>query len=80
MKIEDINRTFPKHKAALQEIFLKNLNVPDSRFVPSRFPIVGDGYLLILEELLSGAQQTKMYLKIRSEFAPDTDLTITSDV
>lgn len=78
LKIEDINRTFYKYKAALQDFFRSNLKIPDYYFQPPQ----GEAYYLnVLTELLSETQQQKMYLRIRSEFAdPVTVDHITSDV
>lgn len=75
MTIEDINKTFPKHKAALKGVFRNNLKVPDYRFETTQH------CLLLLDELVSQSQQQKMYLRIRSEFAnPDTADHITTPV
>lgn len=72
--MDDILKSFPKHKAVLQDLFRANERIPDSRYKPER------QYLLILDELLSRTQQQNMYLKIQSEFDPATVDNVTSNV
>lgn len=76
MKLEDIIKTFPKHEAALSEIFRNHKYLGhDYRYV-SHF----SQFLTILDELLHERQKVEMYLKIRAEFDPNSVNDITSNV
>lgn len=74
MDIEEIVETFAEHKAALDKFYRSNQKTPDHKWQPEQ------DYLVILNGLLREHQQTKMYLKIKAEYAKDSVNNVSSNV
>lgn len=76
MNLEDIVRTYPKHEVALTAIFHHHKNLGHDYRYRSHFK----QFLTILSELLLERQQVNMYSKLRTEFDPNSNEQITSNV